>query len=408
MPLNLMCRRCGNEVHFDDAFCQECGLPHDSSSSQSLPAREPSDFDWPPLDPMYYADPLPENPAVTSLSGQTYAFANYQLDLESWLDERMETAETSLNEPCAVPQPDGALPACPQVPEFAPTSLPAGLPSDDFVRDNGLGMRGGWAMVLTDLAVAGAVVSFASVLAVWGYNSFQKQEIASQKAAQQKIMSTVLLASAKGDYRSVMDSLALWKAKTNRNLDEKQQLLLDEAAYQLGQKAIAAGRIAEAVSCLKQVSITSDYYVSARQIIFNYAAPSQQASNLSGPEEAPAAAAPATGLKQKRQNHLAVLFPDAAPITPAAPSTPVLSTKPVLSIPIIPEIEKPSSDKQDAEATQAKAPEPAAPKFSESEISRYNRLLARYFVKHAGQKNQDQSAEPPSFKEWLRQGKTAF
>lgn len=56
-------------------------------------------------------------------------------------------------------------------------------------------------------------------------------------------------------------------------------------------------------------------------------------------------------------------------------------------------------------ATKNKAPDEPTPKFSESEISVYNRLLGRFIAAH-GQKTTQ--SEAPSFKEWIRKGKPAF
>jgi hypothetical protein len=80
----------------------------------------------------------------------------------------------------------------------------------------------------------------------------------------------------------------------------------------------------------------------------------------------------------------------------------------VLSFPVIPEIDRAASDKQDkSESSSPKIEDPPAPKFSESEISRYNKLLARYFIEHS-KPGAEAGSEPPSFKEWLKQGKKAF
>lgn len=56
-------------------------------------------------------------------------------------------------------------------------------------------------------------------------------------------------------------------------------------------------------------------------------------------------------------------------------------------------------------STKIKAQDEPTPKFSESEISVYNRLLGRFIAAH-GQKAAQ--SEPPSFKEWIRKGKPAF
>jgi hypothetical protein len=264
-------------------------------------------------------------------------------------------------------------------------------------------MRGGWAMVAIDLAVLASVLSFVTVLGIWGYSNYQKQELARAKSHAQKLAISLQAAVARQDYQMIYSSLMGAKNSSNVQLDERQQALFDEAAFKLGQRELAAGRDSAAADFFQQVSIVSDNYVSARQFLFNFSAPSYQ------PRVSPVQPVDTNGSNNRgqrissRQQSLGTL-----------PERAQISDKPVLSIPVIPEIEKNKAESQNAAsqgpdgtvAATTSASEPPTPKFSESEISRYNRQLAAYFAKqNAGS---DAGAEPPSFKEWLRQGKPTF
>jgi hypothetical protein len=50
--------------------------------------------------------------------------------------------------------------------------------------------------------------------------------------------------------------------------------------------------------------------------------------------------------------------------------------------------------------------ETSTPKFSETDVSHYNRLLGAYFAKRKA--SPEPGAEAPSFKEWIKQDKPSF
>ena len=398
-----MCRHCRTEIYREDSFCQECGLAQNNQAAKSsYPLRQASsgisEFDWPALEP----DPVSvlncpdlEGPSITSISSQTYAFANYQLDLQPWqadVDSPDDCSSFSNTGSKTCSAAESNCNCCQSPALLSGLYRPESPAADSF--NSKTGMCGGIAMVATDIAVLAAVISFVSVLGVWGYSNFQKTEKASGVA----IMAKARAAAVKADYQSVLTNLALIKAKTNGELDEGQQVLLNEAAYRLGEKEFAGGHAGSAMKYLNQVSITSDHYVSARQMIFNYTMP------LHGFFSHPQAQADRVVAEGDEDKQKSSASPEATGQT--AP----LSDKQVLSIPVIGEIEKNNGEMQiKSEAVPVNQEEAPVPKFSESEISRYNRLLARYFVTHNGKAADDTAAsEPPSFKEWLKQGKKAF
>jgi len=456
-----MCRRCGTDVHSDDSFCQECGLPNAAARQDtgSLPERiSPeklrSDFDWPALE----ADPEPiparyrDDAAGTRIAEQTYAFANYQLDLQpyqtfsadqlndlsfdpnsvktqntdsEWID--FEPARFDLK----ASQSSIVMPASPVAAadvsllgqlNFAPAQTVASgqiesrtaakhLHSPLFdgpplptapAQDNGLGMRGGWSMVAIDLAVVAAVVVFVSALGVKTYSDYKKAQ--AQKIVQ--LASEVKSAALKQDYELVYKNLNFIKGKSI--LDARQQALFDQSAFRLGQKEFDSGRAAQAMDYLKEVSIESDYYTRARQMIFNFSVPLFQATENDTTANTLAQESSTTGKastdKTDKANSPKKL--SAAALNPSKQ----LSDKPVLSLQVIPEIEKNATASADQAETAGRVEPIPTPKFSESEISRYNRQLATYFAKHgsASESAEQGASEPPTFKEWLRQGKPAF
>lgn len=385
MPLTLICRRCGSDVFQIDSFCQECGLAQSRNRLDTELSHSESAFDWPALE----ADPVPsyDNPCITSLSGQNYEFGSYQLNLDP-MDKAPEE-ETKLHSPIF---------------DSAQHNYQA--------YDNNLGMRGGWAMVLIDAASVLAIVAFVSALSYWGYKNHTAAANVQKKNSTQSALQTVKSAAAKGEFEQVFKTLS---PLPSDELSENQRILLDEAAYRLGQNELAKGQVKKSMSFFNQVSIESDHYVSARQMIFSYASPVVPAQSNEGQEKAQR--------KSRRWQQPSLAGTDSS--STAAAENPKsaralitkedkkagLSDEPVLSIPLIPEIEKAnkSQDNSPPEAESGKQVEPGVRKFSESEISHYNRLLAEYFRIHGGKKHAEEStSEAPSFKEWLKQGKPNF
>lgn len=267
------------------------------------------------------------------------------------------------------------------------------------------GMRGGIHVVLMDAGAIIAVLAFAGALGFWGYNSYQS----SQKVAKEKLAASAQISSQKDEYAATYKSLFALNIISPNGLDDKQQAAFDEAAYRLGQKAMDAGQKVEAEEYFKNVSLSSQHYVRAQEILFRMNAPVTEEQPLPLKQPAPAA----------------------RPVEAVSSQQPSLSENRVLSIPEIPEISNPSKQAKDddeaatgaesssptsgetgsagAEGTAAPETAPAEapiPKFSESEVSKYNHMLGSYFSKHQGQ--HETGTEPPSFKEWIRQGKPAF
>ncbi|MBX9685639.1 MAG: hypothetical protein K2X27_02990 [Candidatus Obscuribacterales bacterium] len=355
MPITLVCQRCGSEMHQSDAFCQECGL---AQKKESLPEKHVpvSDFDWPALE----ADPLKlyDAPPVNRSAEQTYEFANYQLDLE----------------PLAAADPAEKLQS---------VLIPKAAKSET---DNKLGWRGGYAMLAIDLALPAALLCFVTFLSLFGYKQFQIHE----KNKSTSLLQSIKKAEAKKDYEMLYKQLS-----SLPTLSAKQRNLLDQAAYELAESYLAKGEKTKALQFFENVSVESDNYINARGQIFQYGLPEDlvkyEAKNLRVKE-----AVKAPPLETRKNPSPLPLKQDFK-----------LSEEAVLSIPVIPEIEKSASGDVSAGPTEEQSP---AQKFSESEISQYNRLLGKFF---AAQRDKEESGaenttEAPSFKEWLKSGKASF
>lgn len=425
MPLTLICRRCGSEVLAQDSFCQECGLTQANVKDRVTLTPEPgtagfSDYDWPTMD----ADPLSaapvDNPAISNLFGQTYDFSNYQLDL-SESKELLASAELAANESeqaqLSTAEPAGITRSANEIETAKTDSTESTLKHvhklhsplfdepDKFSKpvDNGLGMRGGWLMVLLDNAIVIAIVCFAVVLALFAVKLYQKTEAAKATQHARMISDKVKAAALRDDYHGIHKQLGILMADGKSDLVERQQALFDEAVFRLGQKELEAGNTVKAVDYFKQVSVDSDHYVRAREMIFQHVSPAQQ--------EVAVEETPKPRSRRFRADADAGLTTNAPSNTNAVRQI-LLNESPVLSIPEIPEIEKYNNSGNQGIAEDGSAQEPVAkspsPKFSESEISQYNRLLAEYFSKHGKRSSDDEPADVPSFREWLKQGKPGF
>ena len=394
--------------------------------------------------------------------------------------------------------------------------------SDLEKKINNLGMRGGPAMVALDAATVIAVLAFAGALGFWGYNTYYKtksNEISTNEIS--KLAGQAQTASKKDEFASTYKSLFALRIMSPNGLSSNQQALFDEAAYQLGRRALEAANETDGLEYLKNVSIDSPRYVKAQELIFqNYA----KANGSSAPDMVKTGtkkngdnSSSNTNSRSNSSNHRSEMLKEngsneagaSSELKGRSDSTSridrnfnrnsnstneriQLSSRKVLSIPTLPELDKDgtehgnissrklsgesgngestSSDSSIAEdgsisnGTSAhgltisgvetldsvaaltrpdsgngggvltfsreddrsprsknkarrdlrqntysalKAEHASVPKFSETEISKYNHLLAQYFTRNASNQGADLK-EPPSFKEWIKQGQTSF
>ncbi len=386
MPISLICRRCGTEVHQDDAFCQECGLKcpgADLAEGLSVPAAS----------------------AATGSLAKAFARAT--------LSDESETTRTAT----AVELPSfAALSASTaEASSSASSSNATRLNSPLFNKaehpelvPNNLGWRGGWHIVLTDLAAIAVVIAFAVLLSNFAINTFKKEQQAQISKQVSSLSKKFKDAAAKRDYKNALQGLM--ELKATRPLNAREQALLDESAFRLGQEELSKGEKKNAIDHLKQVSVLSDYYVGAQETLFNVMLPAVLPSQ------------PISATKNRRSRRMVAAVPVAeagssastssAAIGTTTSSTPPgvqqgvqLSDEPVLSIPSIPEIESHAGNNTGGDTSAEKPEASPLPKFSESEISQYNHLLGAYFSRRKVTKPAN---EPPSFKEWIKDGKPSF
>lgn len=425
MPLTLICRRCGSDLHAGDVFCQECGLQQATAACAGIETN-PSNGDpakkFVPAKGAAEGDPAKEFITTESEQKQRSLSKNVQIgrspsgcfpgsatfQAASSESESVSAAKMAAGlrtgHPCE--QAEHGMIGRRVLPEVSQQALgvsAARLHSplfDATETKNDLGMRGGWMMVSLDTAIVAFTVAFVVALGSFAYATYKKYNLANDNATSTKAIADAQKAAAKRDFTAVYKTLSSMKS-SGKQLNSHQQALMDEALYRLGQEKYSSDPKA-AVSYLKEISIISDYYVSAQEMIFKYASP--VVTNAGGKAEEKA------GLR-RRKRRAAVVNAVASPA--AANSRVEISEQPVLSIPVIPEIEdkiKKDKDTTGAETQEESIPaEPPLPKFSEAEISKYNRLLGAFLSTQSKEKReQENREEPPSFKEWIRQGKPAF
>ncbi len=321
---------------------------------------------------------------------------------------------------------------------------------------------------LMDAAAIIAVLAFAVALGAWGYNNYSKRELAGANrkgsAAQVSAKNNELLASYKSlfalsilsqkgldtNQQTTFDDAAFrlgQEAFSAGKITEAQDYLKNVSAasanYSKAQELIksaetgATGPSNGASSAANnQASKTSrrepgsnnqkiylqtpnaqspDKQLSERRVLSIPVLPELEAQSNSSAEEA--AVTETSEEPAKAGNGLVIeMAGDASSNTEASQaSNSTSSTGGVLSFSPENAIRegRPRRKRQAASSastssqvsTKNKAQEEPTPKFSESEISVYNRLLGKFIAEH-GQKAAQ--SEPPSFKEWIRKGKPAF
>lgn len=471
MPLTIICRRCTTNVQNGDRFCQECGfdlnpdehgavaaVPQKGNQIDFSPESVNSPFDWPALsdDPAAattrnWSSPAFERKTARALESQSNLAA---FDAAPTIESAEEfSASFDDNSVFAIAEElvwndNAPVSAASEsaVKESTATKLHSPLLQKENKVAHKITSRPN--SMLTDVALVISLLAFSGALGYQGYKSY----FTSQSNNKTKLVQAAQTASQKNEYESAYKSLFALKIMSEKGLDEKQQAVFDEAAFQLGEKALNDGKTKDAVEYFKNISIDSNRYVKAQEIIFedrNGNAPQKRLSAQSGNSRRTQELTPDTVRNTTSRKSLS---PNVAPNNPEL----ALSEEKVLSIPVIPEAEnadsKPASESVEtipgvrsahglliedspsdastgasssasensyAEAgkitalpgtatDQGKVAEAPTPKFSESEISKYNRLLGRYFAKHSRKSSSTSAAEPPSFKEWLRQGKPSF
>lgn len=519
MPLTLICRRCNTEVQTDDRFCQECGLDlpatRESDNSPIVPQsgnsfdfspNESKQFEWPSLAEdlsssgakafstpalerkfSRYKDkeaelatpdsvlPLPEqsDPLVEQKQDspqQELQAPDLQVADQQVAD--LQAAEVALEAAAEASAESNALAtvSIANVPTLATDTasdtttttlrkLHSPLLEKEVHEKKTQAPKSGQSAFLMDAAAILAVVVFATGLGYWGYSNYTKSE----STRTSKLTKQTQAPSPSSELLSTYKALFAQSILSQNGLDAKQQASFDDAALQLGQEALAAGKIDEAQEYLKNVSNSSGDYAKAQSLLKSSTTTSGETTNQVSEPDAPL----------RRQTTQSRIVPT---------DRQRLSDRRVLSIPVIPEIESSSKQEPAAEQTsesssQTEEPAPNAgngiviemagensageaaatpsttnggggvltfspdnairstapqkpsrrkradrysaadtqnpaakeesptPKFSESEISTYNRLLGKFISAH-GQKAAQ--SEPPSFKEWIRKGKPAF
>lgn len=399
MQVILSCRRCSSETNAKDLFCQECGLEQDRKHVESIADSYGvgiSDHDWPALGP----DPLSmqvESPAVNKIFGQTYEFGNYQLDLEpiedgdesACLQSEIASQSSSSQEITVQKNSTGTITAS----SAQKLNSPLLADEEGANKTKHLGMRGGWQMIAIDNAIVVVMLAFSVALGLFIYTSYKKEK----QLKKTQLEKTVTAAAVSEDYQSIYRHLLA--SKVLGQLDDRKVVLFDEAAFRLGLKELQSGSADKAIEFFSQVSIGSKHYVRAQEIIFQHAAPRT-------------AIAPTQEKQISKNRRKRTIRRE-----PAEPAK--LSEEAVLSIPVIEElknnaelksnVEAESNTPQDVNSSQSEIEQVATRKFSESEISQYNRLLGRYFAKRRKQSaGENDSPEAPSFREWLKEGKPSF
>ncbi len=442
MPVTLVCRRCGSEVAVKDTFCQECGLTQKRpESAQSAVGQGMSDFDWPALeDPSSAAGTADYR--VNSLQNETYDFSNYQLDLsEAVSDEALDEskAETALSQNCCksadlesnssvqAVESETAICAtvdttCGAAPESQEeTKLHSPLFGKDKPIENDLGHRGGSGMVLVNNAVVIAIVGFGLIFSFVGYKMYK--DVDAKKNAKAVVSASAIIEKVKDDatknnYQGVYDKLNELRSQGKTEDFKQQETLFSEAAFRLGEKALEAGDVQKGTEFLNQVPPDSQHFARAKELIMQSVSPTVQ-ENKDAKEKADPSTS--TDTKESSQRPVNLGSAEQPPVNTSRPAIRELSERQVLSIPVIPEIEKMNAETGTETSATAgttesaggntidpnKAVTPPAHKFSESDISQYNRMLAEFLAKKESSSEQS-STEAPSFREWLKTGKPKF
>lgn len=373
MPVTLkVCSRCRTAAEPNDRFCQECGqeLPSQAQIVISKPRRQQV---------LAQTISVPANSQSQACLAPAAAPTAAAMDVQG----AQAAAEATAGAPqttadAKAPAPTKEAPkaaAIPDVQESAPTHLHSPLLQGNGSQAPELGASPRLLSLLDRAAIA-AVLAFAGALAFWAVGLQKKAEnsLAASQAAEAQRHFQLQRFSLVAD---TLDQLG-----SSRKLDEQQQAMLDESHFQLGIRAAKNGHRQPAIDHLEQIGSSGARHLQAHDMLLRLVNPPVVEEVVQEPK------------------------------TQSKPSTSrrILSEKKVLSFPVLPEL-NPADEGDDAELIEiadrtSEAPRKIAQmlkaKFSEKDLSVYNQMLASYLSR--GKRDQ----EPPTFKDWLQNGRASF
>lgn len=441
----LNCGRCGGEISLSDRFCQECGQPTKLStrSTGSQPKGETS----PNVQPSHTSAGAPTADAAFDFSPPPRA-ADSAPPIQELPPQRLKSPLLHSEVIDFSPPPEGidVLPRLPkagatlvefhnrdererlsarvresargehyatqasEVPIQHETSNIAVLTRPATRQISALVTRSASSGVtaaprfsggpLMDLLSASAVMLTLTAVAWYVVSTIT----ASNARLESSLVAEASKMVAVGNYGAAVEKLEKLE-KVNVELTSDQQKLLNESLFQLGQQQFNAGKLAQASSYLNRIESDSARFSDARKL----------ALVIGRRESTDGGAEPVVKPIKRPRKTIAL--------------TRRLSDKAELSLPVLPELAEPNveagvsspelenvtgqenspSEPTVASETSTLKPAAPAPRCSEAEIAQYNRMLARWFAAKSSPKGgAAEKSDPPSFRQWLTQGKPAF
>lgn len=216
-------------------------------------------------------------------------------------------------------------------------------------------------------------------------------------------------------------------------LDQRQSELLNEARYQQATDSLEKGQLAKAQSLLSQIEPSSARFSKSREILVFLNTPDHQIWRPESPRPTTHRERAKRRALSDKENLSLPELPEPVSLSTEATTTPV-GDQPSAGEPENQTVaDAPSGDQAPKPAAEAPA---AKPKCSERDIARYNRMLATWILHNkvdakqtqkvspansSGRVQSEQTSaitgesdkntspiDPPSFREWLQQGKPKF
>ncbi|MGH9548223.1 MAG: hypothetical protein ACRD3W_02565 [Terriglobales bacterium] len=197
-------------------------------------------------------------------------------------------------------------------------------------------------------------------------------------------------------------------------LKPEQRDLFDRALLERAQINIRANRFPAAATDLGKISSTFSQSVLAKQLLDQCNAHIVSAAKLSRPaaihlQKLPLRATPRPPAQKEKAAAQTAAKDSPAHSVPAQRSIATVETDPARTAPQDQSPQPPPSTEPEKEK-----PEPVAvaarkeTAFAQKDLARYNELLAGYFSRGMTRKPAAKTIEPPTFKEWVGQGKPSF
>lgn len=280
------------------------------------------------------------------------------------------------------------------------------------------------------VAIAAVAVLFLGIVGgAWMFfEEKQRQDLKMQALECTRLMDAARIAFDGGRYEDALKQMERLSSYRKGKMMKDELSLMDDVRFVVGKMRYDNGDFEQARSFLSAISSSSEKYTMAQPMLLalSTSVPESSSGSQDNARKEGVSAATETLIGDQEQHSIADVARSTFGVAPTqeAPRK-RLAYKPSeeksLSLPKLEKIkEEPSSvdsgwneyaeNQQSPPASKVAGEEQQAEKFSEADVTKYNAMLEKHFSNPDNQSSDSTKSgtEPPTFEQWLKDGKTDF